>query len=48
MGSCFNFVIELTQKMFISRRFVAKMIFYVIMTTGLFIKYFCSIKLCGL
>ena len=46
--SYFNRVIELNQIMLIVSRFVTKMIFYVIMTTELFIKYFCSIQLCCL
>ena len=35
VGSCFNRVIELNQKMVILTRFVKKMIFYVMMTTEL-------------
>jgi hypothetical protein len=42
--SCFNHVIELNQKMLILKRFVTKRLFYVMMTTELFIKYFCNIK----
>jgi hypothetical protein len=38
--SCFNHVIELNQKMLILKRFVTKSIFYVMMTTEMFINYF--------
>ena len=48
MRSCSNRVIELNLKMLILTRFVTKNDFYVMMTTELFIKYFCSIKLCCL
>ena len=48
MGSRFNRVIELNQKMLILNRFVTKNDFLCDMTTELFIKYFCSIKLCCL
>ena len=44
VGSCFNRVIELNQTMLILKRFVKKMIFYVMITTELFIDYFCNIK----
>jgi hypothetical protein len=46
--SCFNRVIELNQKMLILKGFVTKIMFYVMMATELFIKYFCNIKLCCL
>ena len=42
VGSCFNHVIELNEKML---RFATKKIVYVMMTYELFIKYFCNIKL---
>ena len=48
MGSRFNRMIELNQKMLILKRFVTKNDFLCDMTTELFIKYFCSIKLCCL
>ena len=48
MGSRFNRVIELNEKMLILKRFVTKNDFLCDMTTELFIKYFCSIKLCCL
>ena len=38
--------IELNQKMLILKGFVTKRIFYVMMTTELFVKYFYNIKLC--
>ena len=41
-------MIELNQKMLILKRFVTKNDFLCDMTTELFIKYFCSIKLCCL
>jgi hypothetical protein len=44
--SCFNRVIELNQKMLILKGFVTQRFFYVMMTTELFIGYFCNIKLC--
>jgi hypothetical protein len=37
--SCFNYVIELNQKILILKGFVTKRFFYVMMTTELFIKY---------
>ena len=43
-----TFVIGLNQKMLILKRFVTKHDFYVMMTTELFIEYFCNIKLCCL
>ena len=43
VGSCFNRVIELNQKMLILKRFVEKHDFDVMMTTELFINYFCNI-----
>ena len=46
--SCFNRVIELNQKMLILKRFVTRSGFYVMMTTEMFIYYFCNIKLCCL
>jgi hypothetical protein len=46
--SCFNRVIELNPKMLILKRFVARSVFYVMMTTEMFINYFCNIKLCCL
>ena len=46
--SCFNRVIKLNQKMLIFKRFVTKNDFYVMMTTEMFINYFCNIKLCCL
>jgi hypothetical protein len=46
--SCFNRVIELNQKMLILKRIVTKSVFYVMMTTEMFIIYFCNIKLCCL
>jgi hypothetical protein len=48
VGSGFNRMIELNQKMLILKRFVTKNDFLCDMTTELFIKYFCSIKLCCL
>ena len=44
VGSCFNHVLELNQKMLILKRFVEKIIVYVMMRTELFIKYFCNIS----
>jgi hypothetical protein len=41
--SCFNRVIELNQKLLILKGFVAKSVFYVMMTTEMFIDYFCNI-----
>ena len=38
VGSCFNHVIELNEKMLILKRFVTKNVFYVMMPTELFIK----------
>ena len=46
--SCFNRVIELNQKMLIFKRFVTRSGFYVMMTTEMFIYYFCNINLCCL
>ena len=46
--SCFNRVIELNQKMLILKRFVTRSGFYVMMTTEMFIYYFCNINLCCL
>jgi hypothetical protein len=46
--SCFNRVIELNQKMLILKWFVTKIMFYVMMTTEMFINYFSKIKLCCL
>ena len=46
--SCFNRVIELNPKMLILKIFVTKSFFYVMMTTEIFINYFCNIKLCCL
>ena len=43
---CFSRVIELNQKMLILKGFVTQRFFYVMMTTELFIEYFCNIKLC--
>jgi hypothetical protein len=43
----FNRVIELNQIMIILSKFLT-IVFYVIMTTELFINYFCIIKLCCL
>jgi hypothetical protein len=48
VSSCFNRVIELNQKMLILKRFVTKNVLYVMMTTEMFINYFCNIKLCCL
>ena len=46
---CLNHVIELNQKMLILKRIVSKSVFfYVMMTTEMFIQYFCNIKLCCL
>jgi hypothetical protein len=39
-SSSFNRVIELNQKMLILKRFVTKNVFYVMMTTEMFINYF--------
>jgi hypothetical protein len=46
--SCFICVIELNQKMLILKIFVAKSVFYVMMSTEMFINYFLNIKLCCL
>jgi hypothetical protein len=46
--SCFNRVIELNQKMLILKVLLQKVFFYVMMTTEMFMNYFCSIKLCCL
>jgi hypothetical protein len=46
--SYFNRVIELNQKMLILKKIVTKIMFYVMMTTEMFMKYFCSINLCCL
>ena len=46
--TCVNRVIELNQKMLILKRFVTRSGFYVMMTTEMFIYYFCNIKLCCL
>jgi hypothetical protein len=48
VSSSFNRVIELYQKMLILKRFVTKNVFYVMMTTEMFINYFCNIMLCCL
>jgi len=49
VGSCFNRVIELNQKILILKKICyKKMIFYVMMTVELFINYFSNIKLCCL
>ena len=46
VGSCFNHVIELNEKML---RFATKKIVYVMMTTELLMKkYFCDINACCL
>jgi hypothetical protein len=44
----FNRMIELNQKMLILKRFVTKSVFYVMMTTEMFLNYFSNIKLCCL
>ena len=46
--SCFNRVIELNQKMLVLKKFVTKRFFHVMITTEMFINYFCNIKLCCL
>jgi hypothetical protein len=46
--SCFNRVIELNQKMLVLKRFVTKRFCHVMITTEMFINYFCNIKLCCL
>ena len=46
--SYFNRVIELNQKMLILKKIVTKIMFYVMTTTEMFMKYFCSINLCCL
>jgi hypothetical protein len=46
--TCVNRVIELNPKMLILKRFVTRSGFYVMMTTEMFIYYFCNIKLCCL
>jgi hypothetical protein len=48
VGSWFNRKIELNQKMLILKRFVTKIMFYVMMTTEMFINDFSKIKLCCL
>jgi hypothetical protein len=42
----FNRVIELNLKMLILKDLLQKVLFYVMMTTEMFIDYFCNIKLC--
>ena len=46
--SFFNRVIELKKNMLILKRFVTKVFSYVMMTTEMFIDYFCNIELCCL
>ena len=46
--TCVNRVIELNPKMLILKRFVTRSGFYVMMTTEIFIYYFCNIKMCCL
>jgi hypothetical protein len=48
VGSWFNRKIELNQKMLILKWFVTKIMFYVMMTTEMFINDFSKIKLCCL
>ena len=49
VASSFNRVIEMYKNILILKRFVTKKLFvYVIMTTELFLEYFCNIECCCL